>query len=86
MVLEMPRGIASSKQLSMMERVLTAYCDANAVTDSARRAELAALIVQLFDMGKRSEDDLLAELQQREQSRDGGPSPGVPKPMGLQFQ
>jgi len=62
----MPRGVASAKQLAMMERVLEAYCRTYSVTGPMQRDDLAALILELFDLGFREEDALLAELIKRQ--------------------
>ena len=59
----MPRGVASSKQLAMMARVMAAYCERFAIpADAAERDGLASNILFLFDQGKRDEDALLAGL------------------------
>ncbi|MEP9388471.1 hypothetical protein [Mesorhizobium sp. KR9-304] len=49
----------------MMEKVLAAYCAAHNVTNPIERDDLAMLILELFDMGSREEEALLAELIKR---------------------
>jgi hypothetical protein len=61
----MPRGVASAKQLAMMEKVLDRYCRTYKVTDTEQREYLASLILELFDTGSRDEEVLLAELLKR---------------------
>jgi hypothetical protein len=60
-----PRGIARAKQLSTMQRVLEAYCDAYGVADKDRRDEAASIIMNLFARGIRDEEALLAALKKR---------------------
>jgi hypothetical protein len=61
----MPRGVASTKQLAMMARVLDIYCRTYNVTDPDLREDAASLILELFDLGSRDEEALLAELKKR---------------------
>jgi len=58
-----PRGVASAKQLAMMARVLDTYCGTYHVTDSIQREDAAAVILELFNLGSRDEEALLAELE-----------------------
>jgi hypothetical protein len=58
----MPRGIASAKQLSMMQGVVDAYCLAHGMNDVDTRDHVSALTLQLFDQGERTHDDLLTAL------------------------
>lgn len=58
----MPRGIASAKQLAVMQSVLDSYCVTHGIVDPGSREELSALILQLFDRGARSADDLSTAL------------------------
>jgi len=57
-----PRGVATAKQLAMMNKVLDSYCRTYNVSDAERREDLAALILELFDAGSRDEETLLAKL------------------------
>lgn len=61
----MPRGVASAKQLAMMERVLTGYCRTHDISDPDDRDHIATLILELFNTGQRSEEALTAELERR---------------------
>lgn len=61
----MSRGVASAKQLAMMERVLDAYCGERNVANPVDRDEAAALILQLFNLNFREEEEMLAELKRR---------------------
>lgn len=61
----MPSGVASAKQLAIMENVLRCYCETYNVTDSLRREEIAVLILELFDRGLRADELLMAELISR---------------------
>lgn len=62
----MPRGIANTKQLAMMARVLEAYCERFAVPNSdAVRDELGLELLALFDRGFRDEESLLDEITRR---------------------
>jgi hypothetical protein len=61
----MPRGVASAKQLAMMQKVLDAYCGTYNVTDPIQREDTATLILELFNLGFREEEPLLAELIRR---------------------
>ena len=61
----MPHGIASAKQLAMMARVLDRYCETYGITDPLQRDDTAALILELFNLGSRDEDAILAELKKR---------------------
>jgi hypothetical protein len=61
----MPRGVATAKQLAMMAKVLDVYCETHNVTDPGLREDAAALILELFNMGSRDEEALLAELIKR---------------------
>ena len=63
----MPRGIATSKQLAMMARVLETYSERFGIPNSdALRDELGLEILTLFDRGFRDEETLLAELIRRQ--------------------
>jgi hypothetical protein len=61
----MPRGVATAKQLAMMERVLDSYCRAHSVSDPLGREDIAELVLELFNLGSRDEEALLAELIRR---------------------
>lgn len=61
----MPNGVASSNQLAIMNKVLSAYCRAYSITDSADREDAATIILRLFDSGFRDEETLLAEMIKR---------------------
>jgi hypothetical protein len=61
----MPRGVATAKQLAMMARVLNAYSGTYNVADPVDREEVAGLILELFNLGFREEEPLLAELIRR---------------------
>jgi hypothetical protein len=61
----MPRGVASAKQLAMMEKVLGAYCEEHNLTDPIKRDDVAVLILELFNLGSRDEEALLAEMRKR---------------------
>ena len=61
----MPHGIASSNQLSMMDKVLSAYCSTHNVIDPKERDDAASLVLHLFDAGYRDEETLLAEMIRR---------------------
>lgn len=62
----MPRGVASSRQLAMMARVLKAYCERFSIPDTPTiRDNLAEELLVLFDHGFRHEEALLAELIRR---------------------
>jgi hypothetical protein len=61
----MPRGVASAKQLAMMARVVDIYCEEHNVTDAEQREDVAMLILELFNLGSRTEAALLAEIRKR---------------------
>jgi hypothetical protein len=61
----MPRGVASAKQLAMMAKVLDAYCKMYNVSDPVDRDDVAALIMELFNLGFREGEPLFAELIRR---------------------
>ena len=61
----MPRGVATAKQLAMMGRVLNSYCQKHSVTDPLEREDIAELVLELFNLGSRDEEALLAELMKR---------------------
>ena len=61
----MPRGVASTKQLAMMTKVLDTYCRTYDITDPEQRGISAFLILELFNNGFRAEEVLLAELMRR---------------------
>jgi hypothetical protein len=63
--MDVPRGVASAKQLAMMARVLDAYSGTLKVTDPFVREEVATLILELFNLGFRDEEALLSELIKR---------------------
>jgi len=60
-----PGGIASAEQLAMMGRVLETFSQAYNVSNADERENLAALILELFNMGVRTEEELLTELKNR---------------------
>ena len=60
-----PRGVASAKQLAMMARVLDTYCQTHNITDPVHREDVAGLTLELFNLGFREEEALLAELLRR---------------------
>lgn len=60
----MPYGLANSKQLAMMDKVLASYCAAHH-PDNSEKDDAARLILQLFDQGVRDEEALLNELRKR---------------------
>ncbi|RLP22281.1 hypothetical protein D8676_25430 [Mesorhizobium sp. YM1C-6-2] len=47
----------------MMARVLDTFCGTYGVTDTIQREDAAALILELFNLGSRDEEALLAELE-----------------------
>jgi hypothetical protein len=67
----MPRGIASAKQLSMMAKLLDAYCEKHAISNDVDRNDLAALLLTLFDSGARTEEALSVALE-HQMSRTSG--------------
>lgn len=73
----MPRGIASSNQLSIMNKVLAAYCETYRVGNEEDREDAAALILQLFDRGLRDEEALLAALVQHRDRHRSSVTPPV---------
>lgn len=64
------QGIASTKQLAMMARVLEAYCERFAVPhDETERDQLGLEVLALFDRGFRDEESIVAELISRRARR-----------------
>jgi hypothetical protein len=61
----MPRGVATAKQLAMMERVLKSYCKSYGVSDPIEQDDIAELVLELFNLGSRDEEALLTELIKR---------------------
>jgi len=55
--------IADSDQLSMLTKVLDAYCLANGISDDADRDDAAYRLMQIFRQGAETEDALLSRLQ-----------------------
>ena len=58
-----PRGVANSKQLAMMTKVLDDYCAAHRIDDPAVHQDMGALLLRLFDRGARSREELAAALE-----------------------
>jgi hypothetical protein len=58
----MPRGVASASELAIMDKALEAYLRTYQITDRLHREDVAAVVMELFDSGFRSEETLLAEL------------------------
>ena len=54
--------IANSDQLTIMARVLGAYCKHGGITNQVEIDSVAGRIVALYEMGVTEEDELLAAL------------------------
>jgi hypothetical protein len=62
---KMPNGVASARELAIMDKALEAYLRTYQITDKLHREDIAALVLELFNLGFRSEETLLAELISR---------------------
>jgi hypothetical protein len=62
----MPYGVASPKQLRMMSKVLDEYCSAHGIKDAEESEDIGLVILDLFNTGHRTADEIRAGLEKRQ--------------------
>ena len=62
----MPRGIATPNDLDVLTTELDAYCAEHGVPEGAAREQIGRLVLDLFNSGYRTADEIKAALAEND--------------------